>query len=36
VVVKGAVVKLAVPAVFEDVVGAELVPETEDAVSTGL
>jgi len=34
VVVEGAVVKLAVPAVFKDVLGAELVLETEDAVRT--
>jgi len=31
-VVKGAVVKLAIPAVFKDVLGAELVLESEDAV----
>src|SRR6266404_6812876 len=31
-VVKGAVVELAVPAVFEDVFGTELISETEDAV----
>jgi len=31
-VVKGAVVELAVPAVFEDVVGAKLISETEDTV----
>ncbi len=29
------VVELAIPAVFKDVLGAELVPETEDAVRTG-
>ncbi len=34
-VVEGTVVKLAVPAVFRDVRGAELVSETEDAVRTG-
>jgi len=33
-VVKGAVVELAVPAVFEDVLGAKLIPEAEDAVRT--
>ena len=33
--VKGAVVELAVPAMFEDVFGAELIAETEDAVRTG-
>ncbi len=32
---EGTVVKLAVPAVFEDVFGAELVPEPEDAIRTG-
>jgi len=31
-VVKGAVVELAVPAVFEDVFGTELISETEDAI----
>ncbi len=34
--VKGAVVKLAIPAVFEDVLGVEFVPETEDTVRMGL
>ncbi len=34
--VKGTVVELAVPTVFKDVLGAELVSETEDAVRTGL
>ena len=33
--VKGAVVKFAVPVVFEDVFQAKLVPESEDAVRTG-
>ena len=33
--VKGAIVKLAIPAMFEDVFGAELIAETEDAVRTG-
>ena len=33
--VKGAVVELAVPAVFEDVLRTELVPEAEDAVRAG-
>ncbi len=32
--VKGAVVELAVPVVFVDVLGAELIPEAEDAVRT--
>ncbi len=32
--VKGAVVKFAVPVVFEDVFQAKLVPESEDAVRT--
>ncbi len=35
-VVKGAVVEFAVPVVFKDMFGAELIPETEDAVRTGL
>src|SRR6266403_5606159 len=35
VVVKGAVVKLAVPAVFKDVFGTELVLELEDTVRMG-
>ncbi|SRR6266478_2221782 len=35
VVVEGTVVELAVPAMFGDVLGAKLVPETEDAVRTG-
>jgi len=34
--VKGAVVKLAVPAVFKDVCGAELIAEAKDTVGTGL
>ena len=34
--VKGTVVKLAVPAVFEDVLGAKLILEAEDTVRTGL
>ncbi len=33
--VEGAVVKLAVPVVFKDVLGAELVPESEDAIRMG-
>ncbi len=33
--VEGAVVELAVPAVFEDVLGVELISEMEDAVRTG-
>ncbi len=33
--VEGTVVELAVPAMFEDVFGAELIAETEDAVRTG-
>ena len=33
--VEGAVVELAVPAVFEDMFRAELVPEMEDAVRMG-
>ncbi len=33
--VEGTVVKLAVPAVFRDMRGAELILETEDAVRTG-
>ncbi len=32
---EGTVVKLAVPAVFKDVCGAELILETEDAIRTG-
>ena len=32
---KGAIVKLAVPAVFEDVLGVELIPEVEDAIRAG-
>ena len=32
--VKGAIVELAVPVVFKDVLGAELIPEMEDAVRT--
>ena len=31
--VKGAVVELAIPAMLKDVLGAELIPEAEDAVS---
>jgi len=34
-VVEGAVVELAEPAVFEDVLGAELILEAEDAVRAG-
>ena len=34
-VVKGAIVEFAVPVVFEDMLGAELVPEPENAVRTG-
>ena len=33
--VEGTVVELAIPVVFEDVLGAELVTEVEDAVRTG-
>ncbi len=33
--VKGAVVELAIPAVFKDVLGVELVSESEDAVRAG-
>src|SRR6266446_4570765 len=33
--VKGAVVELAVPVVFKDVLGVELVPEPEDTVRAG-
>ena len=33
--VKGAVVELAIPAVFEDVLGAKLISEAEDTVSAG-
>ena len=33
--VEGAVVELAVPAVFEDVLGVELILELEDAIRTG-
>ncbi len=33
--VEGAVVKLAIPAMFEDVLGIELVSESEDAIRTG-
>ncbi len=33
--VEGAVVELAIPAMFEDMLGAELIPEMEDAVRTG-
>ena len=33
--VEGAVVELAMPAMFEDMLGAELIPEMEDAVRTG-
>ena len=33
--VEGTVIELAVPAMFEDVFGAELIAETEDAVRTG-
>ncbi len=33
--VEGTVVELAIPAVFEDVLGAELVMEAEDAVRMG-
>ena len=33
--VEGAVVKLAIPAVFKDVLRAKLVPETEDTVRAG-
>ncbi len=33
--VKGAVVELAVPAMFKDMLGAKLVPKTEDTVRTG-
>ena len=33
--VEGAVVKLAVPAVFKDMRGAELIAEVKDAVRTG-
>ncbi len=32
---KGAVVELAVPTVFEDVLGVEFVPEAEDTVRAG-
>src|SRR6266478_5517053 len=35
VMVKGAVVELAVPVVLEDVLGVELILETEDTVRTG-
>jgi len=34
-VVKGAIVEFAVPAVFKDVLRAELVPEVEDTVRAG-
>ncbi len=34
-VVEGTVVKLAIPAVFKDVLRAKLVPETEDTVRAG-